>query len=284
MLIDDVRKALVAASDRQTTSFDVVKTLTQPPADMGTYQTPLVLSRIGPYPTLVNFVPVVPIGDGNAIGVRRMGQTSIAGGTIPQTSEGSLKAEYTWTYTETPQPLKTFGAYVRGSKQIMELNPGLTVSVEMMLRHESLQALSSYIANSAKGTGSGTGAAGVAAAAAQSFAVSGIMPDAIAMHPTTFFTLMSQRADPWEDGDADSLETVGYEFMGMDVAIEPGLLPNGYVLGPYEMGSLLTLREDGVITVGMINDDFVTNMRTALCDTRAAWEGIDDNAFIKGSL
>jgi hypothetical protein len=222
--------------------------------------------------TIASFVPRVNYTGGNGIGIRA---SNYGGQRMEEVAEGAAKNAAllaTLEIVENTVPATTFAAYVKASTQaladIVNLEPFLDAllrrMVELQIDFEIVGQLSSVVA-----TGT-TVADRVASVAASVFAASNIRPDTVAFSPDAF--LKAAAVDPF-GVDVDS------RYMGMNIAISYGLAANEFAVGPFAGYSLLAVREEATVTIGMAGTDFIDNMRTVLGEARGQWSTPDLAAF-----
>jgi Phage capsid family len=223
----------------------------------------------------------VNVPEGMTVAMRKAANAGTPVGANPQSAEGATKQFIDdFVIVEGDKDMNTYAAYVRASKQILDDAPSVRAAIDAMLLSRLTRVIHYAVTDNAAGVYAGTATSAngkIIEAARQAYTFSGMMPDTLVMHPTTYYTLCGL-GDDIEDGDLEML------WAGMTPCIADSLNADEFIVGPYQQASALFIREDVNITVGMIGTDFIDNVRTVLAEARGNFDCVDADAFIKGSI
>lgn len=239
---------------------------------------------VAPFPllpnTIASFVPRFDYTEGNGLAYRA---SNYAGQRMEEAAEGAAKNVAllnTLTIEELVAAATTWAAYIKVSTQALKDIAALPPFLELIMRRMvELQIDFNIVGQLSDVVATGTTVADRVASVANSvFAASNVAPDTVAFSPTAF--LKAAIVSPWEQS-ASPDEPLKY--LGMNVAISYGLAAAEFAVGPFAGYSLLAVREDPTVSIGMATDDFVKNLRTVLGEARGSWSTPDLTAFGVGT-
>lgn len=245
----------------------ITKALTNPDIVGGPLSGQLPIQPIAPQPVprLIDVLPRVYVTNpamklriGTAPGAKPPAQT-------PEGDQKDLVVLDTLTIDELPGQDRTFAFGVKASTQALADIASLPAWLATVLRGGVEAAMSQYILQELMGvatpySGSATGIAALLEAMAESSTITqdGAFCDTVVMSQATM--LKYADSDAWSDDYT--------KFAGVPVGLAAGLSTDFVLVGPMQSRSLMMIREDAQVLVGMEGTDFIDNMRTVLGEMR----------------
>jgi hypothetical protein len=240
----------------------------------------IILSPYGG-PTLSgsDILPRYTFSSGNGLVLTKAGGMAVPPAAVASTAEGAAKTAIAdLTLAENPEAVPTVAGFTKVTADALKDIAELPAFLESLLKWlVQLQIDRNIFAALPAVAGVGADLALKVAAEAQAiYTAKGVYVDTIVFSPVSIMKAMS--VDPFT-GDLDSLR-----YLGLRVGISGALAPSQYALGPFQSYSLLAVREDVNVELGMVDDDFIKNMRTVLGEARAKWSTPDTAAFGIGTI
>lgn len=249
---------------------------------------------------LLNFIQTGTM-DGDLYKFIVTGRTSIQAATV---AEGAVKPQATGiTYDEVTIPARTIALWIKTPKQTSADIPEFTGMLTVELTYQVQNYLESQIL-AGDGVGqnlvgilntAGIGVVGPNAGIPATDQVlkgktmvqlSNASANAVVLHPQTWEDMLTHKATgSGERLDASgAFNTDGTILWGMSVISSPVVDPAVALVGDWNLGVRLMIREGVTCLTGLDSDDFTRNIQTTLCETRCALPVFHPSAFAEVQL
>ena len=230
------------------------------------------------------------------------GAAAVAEASVTTGTTG-LKPEAALTLSEATAPVKTIAHWMPVTNQLLADAPAirglidqhLLLGLELELEEQVISGagggdltgiLNTTDVQSYGAASSNNVADAILHARALVRVVGKTIPNAVIMHPYDWEAVRIMREN------SASATLGGYligpptmagpmTLWGMPVIEAQGIAENTALVGDFQRGAMLFMREEAQIRVGVINDQFVRNMQTILAELRAAFAVFRPKSFVK---
>jgi HK97 family phage major capsid protein len=210
-----------------------------------------------------------------------------------QTSEGATKATTDFVFELKTRPVVTVAHLASASEQVLSDAPALAQFLNTRMtqylneRYEFELLRGDGSAGQFSGfTASGNHTAFTAATgdtaldsirrAAEAVETAGFFPDAIVLHPSDWRAIELLKASTGEylaangNGQAFITQGMARSVWGLRVVTSPSMQAGKFLLADYASAAVHFARQDAVVEMGYVNDNFARNLVSIRCEARGA--------------